>query len=146
MATRRLARVAASRAAARAAAPSLPAAVASPPALLAPARSRLAAPRGAAPSLAMRAAVSRVAAPWRSLHVSAASSMRAPDDLPSAPPGAVPAEEAVRKEFAHMTGSDTRAVRPSLLLVLAMRSGADTARLAGGPASAHRRRPVARGA
>lgn len=125
MATRRLARLAASRAAARAGALASPAAVAAPPVLLAPARSRLAAPRGVASALAMRAAVARVAAPWRSLHVCASAAVRAPDDLPSAPPGAVPAEEAVRKEFAHMTGSDTRAVRATNLLHAKGASGCD---------------------
>jgi hypothetical protein len=40
--------------------------------------------------------------------------VRAPDDLPSAPPGATTAEEAVRKEFAHMTGSDARPMRKQL--------------------------------
>jgi hypothetical protein len=108
MAMRRAVRLAAARAIAdaRCAAPATVAPRSAPPA-------PLLALRRAAMALAARRAG---AAPWRgaAIHVSACARVRAPDDLPSAPPGATPAEEAVRKEFAHMTGSDARPVRKHL--------------------------------
>ncbi len=110
MAARRLAALAPPLAAARrgissAATASAAAAAASSSAASAP--RVLAPPRARAPALAPRGA--RGCAPLAALHTCAFAGFappRAADDLPSAPPNAVSAEDVIRDEFAHMTGSD----------------------------------------